>query len=391
MEVYILDDQFRRTTVIDRYESCIWTERHTAYGDFQLVIHSTPQNRIQLAKGTRLAMNNSKRVMTIENAENKDDSEGRSMLTISGRSLEGTELESRVVRLNMNGLNTDPNMVFPAAPPADALRALFDYIMVVGALSSADILPLYQSGTLYPVNTILEPDANVILSFPPMTLYKAIKDVCDAYGLGFRLYRGPDDSKLYFNIYTGDDRTSTQATLPAVIFAPDLENLTNMSEFSSIELYKNVVLVVAKYGSRWVYADEDAEVATGFNRKVAIVSASDIETTAGAALDAELEQRGKEELSKYKAIQAIDGELPANSPYRYGIDYELGDIVEMRNDDGLTNRMRVTEQIFVDDAQGERAYPTLAVDIFITPGTWFAWDASGVWDTAIGTWDEQLE
>jgi hypothetical protein len=296
-----------------------------------------------------------------------------------------------VVRLNMNGLETDPNMVFPAAPPADALRALFDYIMVVGALSPADILPMYQTGSLYPANTILEPDTNVILSFPPMTLYKALKDVCDAYGLGFRLYRGPDDSKLYFNIYTGDDRTSTQATMPAVIFAPDLENLTNMSEFSSIELYKNVALVVAKHGSRWVYADDDAEVAVGFDRKVAIVSANDIETVAGPDLDAELEQRGKEELSKYKAIQAIDGELPADSPYRYGIDYELGDIVEMRNDDGLTNRMRVTEQIFVDDAQGERAYPTLAVDIFIKPGTWFAWDASGVWDTAVGTWDEQLE
>jgi hypothetical protein len=391
MEVYILDDQFRRITVIDRYESCIWTERHTAYGDFQLVIHSTPQHRALLAKGTRLAMNNSKRVMTIENAENKDDSEGRSMLTVSGRSLEGTELESRVVRLNMNGLDTDPNMVFPAAPPAQALRALFDYIMVTGALSTADILPMYQSGSLYPVNTILEPEEDVILSFPPMTLYKAIKDICDAYGLGFRLYRGPDDSKLYFNIYTGDDRTSSQTTHPAVIFSPDLENLANMSEFSSIELYKNVALVVSKYGSRWVYADADAEVATGFDRKVAIVAANDIDTAAGAALDAELEQRGKEELSKYKAIQAIDGELTQDSAYRYGIDYELGDLVEMRNDDGLTNRMRVTEQIFVDDAQGEREYPTLAVDIFITPGTWFAWDANGVWDTAVGTWDEQLE
>jgi hypothetical protein len=390
MEVYILDDQLRRNAIIDRYESCIWTERYSAYGDFQLVIHSTPQHRVQLAKGTRLAMNKSKRVMVIENAENKDDSEGRSMLTVSGRSLEGTELENRVVRLNMNGLDTDPNMVFPAAPPAQALRALFDYIMVVGALSPADILPMYQSGTLYPVNTILEPEENVVLSFPPMSLYKAIKDICDAYGLGFRLYRGPDDSKLYFNIYTGDDRTSSQTTHPAVIFAPDLENLANMSEFSSIELYKNVVLVVAKFGSRWVYADADAVAATGFDRRVAIVQ-SNSDTPAGPDLDAELEQLGKEELSKYKAIQAIDGELTQDSAYRYGIDYELGDLVEMRNDDGLTNRMRVTEQIFVDDAQGEREYPTLAVDVFITPGTWFAWDANGVWDTAVGTWDEQLE
>lgn len=391
MEVYILDDQFRRNTIIDRYESCIWTERYSAAGDFQLVIHSTPQTRSQLTKGARLAMNNSKRVMTVENTENKDDSEGRSMLTVSGRSLEATEMENRAVRLNMNGLDTDPNMVFPAAPPADGLRALFDYIMVVGALSPADILPLYDAGTLYPTNTVAEPDTNVILAFPPMTLYKAIVDVCDAYGIGFRLYRGPDNSKLYFDIYTGDDRTSTQTTKPAVIFAPDLENLTNMSEFSSIELYKNVALVIAQHGSRWVYANADAVTASGFDRKVLVVDANDIDTPASIALNDELDQRGLEELSKYKPIQAIDGELPTNSPYRYGIDYELGDIVEMRNDDGLTNRMRVTEQIFVDDAEGERSYPTLALDIFIAPGTWASWDANGVWDTAIGTWDEQPE
>lgn len=386
MEVNILDDQFRRIAIIDRYESCIWTERYSAFGDFQLVIHSTQQTRSQLPKGTRLTINNSKRVMTIENAESKEDSEGRSLLTLSGRSLEGTEMENRAVRRDLDGTDAEPNFVLLSNPPATAMRSLFNYIMVTGGLDGKDILPFYDAGNLYPANTIAEPEDAVTLSFPPTTLYAAIKETCDAYGLGFRMYRGPDTSKLYFNIYTGNDRTSTQTTLPAVIFSPDLENLTNVSEFSSIELYKNVALVVAKFGSRWVYADEEAAGASGFARKVLIVDANDISTAAGSALDAELDQKGRQELSKYKAMQAIDGELPTNSKYRYGVDYELGDIVEMRNDDGLTNRMRVTEQIFVDDAQGERSYPTLALDIFVTPGTWYAWDTNGVWDTAPGVW-----
>lgn len=465
MEVYILDDQLRRIEVIDRYESCIWTERHATNGDFQLVIHSTTQNRNLLTKGTRLTTNTGKAVMTIENVENKDDSEGRSLLTVTGRSLEGTELENRVVRANLNGTDSDPNTILATNPPATALRALFKYIMVDGELDPADILPMYTPGSLYPANTVLEPDTPVDLSFPPMTLYQAISETCQAYGLGFRMYRGPDNGTIYFNIYTGDDRTSTQTTLPAVIFSPDLENLTNVSEFSSIELYKNVVLVVGKTRTKWVYADDDAAAATGFDRRVTIFTPTEIEldkygwtsamdnatdraievstnathdanlaklktntdmttaeetaikvyrTNAGltaqqqadltaafveydryrtdlAALDAALEQAGKEELSKYKALQAIDGEIPNFGSYRYGIDYQLGDIVEMRNDDGLTNRMRVTEQINVDDAQGERAYPTLALDIFITPGTWYSWDANGVWDTAVGTWDDQPE
>lgn len=389
MEVYILDDLLRRNTVVDRFESCIWTERLTVFGDFQLVIHSTPQARVQLAKGIRLATNNSKKVMVVENVENKEDSEGRQLLTVSGRSLEGTEFENRVVRRDMNGTETDPNFTLNTNTPAAVLRNLFNYIMVTGGISTADILPMYQTGSLYPASTIAEPTELVSLSFPPMTLYKALKDTCEAYGLGFRLYRGPDTSMLYFNIYTGDDRTSSQTTLPAVIFSPDLENLSNMSEFSSIELYKNVALIVGKFGSRWVYANDDAITATGFARRVLIVDANDIDLVAGTALDTALEQRGKEELSKHKALQAIDGELPGNSKYRYSIDYELGDLVELRNDDGVTNRMRVTEQIFVDDGEGERSYPTLALDVFITPGSWYAWDANGVWDTALGVWDDQ--
>lgn len=386
MEVYVLDDQLRRITVIDRYESCIWTERYSAAGDFQLVIHSTHQSRSQFPKGTRLAINGSTRVMTVENLENKDDSEGRSLLTLTGRSLEATELETRAFRRNMNGTETDPNFVVATNTPTNVVNSMFNFIMRDGSLNPADKLPFYQAGNLYPANTIAAPDQQITLSIPPMSLYQAIKETCEAYGLGFRLYRGPDTSKLYFNVYTGDDRTSTQTTLPAVIFSPDLENLTNVSEFSSIESYKNVALVIAKFGAAWVYADDEAVSATGFDRKVVVVDASDIDTAAGAVLAEKLQQRGKEELSKYRAMQAIDGELPTNSKYRYGSDYQLGDIVEMRNDDGLTNRMRVTEQIFVDDAQGERSYPTLAVDTFITPGSWYAWDANGVWDTAPGVW-----
>lgn len=386
MEVYILDDLLRRDTIIDRFESLIWTERYSAFGDFQLVIHSTIRSRSQLVEGTRLTVNGSTRVMVIENVENKDDSEGRSLLTVSGRSLESI-LEDRVVRRDLNGTTSDPNFVLDPNPPATAFRKLFDYICVDGILSSSDVIPMYQPGTLYPLNTIAEPEQEVIISLEPQSLYKALKDGCDAYGLGFRLYRGPDTSKLYFDIYTGDDRTSGQTTLNSVIFAPDLETLTNTAEFRSIENFKNVALMVAKNGSRWVYLNDDAATASGFDRRVVVVNVSDIDLADGQELQDALEQRGKEELSKHKPIQAMDGELPTNSSYVYGVDYQLGDLVEMRNEDGLTNRMRVTEQIFVDDSQGERSYPTLSLDEFITPGIWSSWDANGVWESAPGVWE----
>jgi hypothetical protein len=55
MEVYTLDSLLRRTTVVDVYQSLIWTERWIESGDFQLDIVSTPATRRLFAAGTKLA------------------------------------------------------------------------------------------------------------------------------------------------------------------------------------------------------------------------------------------------------------------------------------------------------------------------------------------------
>ena len=108
----------------------------------------------------------------------------------------------------------------------------------------------------------------------------------------------------------------------------------------------------------------------------------------GAEYDAALRQKGLEELAKHRPIIAFDGEIPQTGSYEYQKDYFLGDLVETRGADGLATNMRVTEQIFSSDAEGVRSYPTLTIDLLITPGSWYAWDGSQDWDNAEGTWDE---
>ena len=99
-------------------------------------------------------------------------------------------------------------------------------------------------------------------------------------------------------------------------------------------------------------------------------------------------QRGQEELAKNRQITVLDGELTSNSQYRYGIDYNLGDLVELRDEDGATSVMQVTEQIFVSDKEGDRAYPTLAVNALITPGTWLTYGDVEWDDFTTEHWDE---
>jgi hypothetical protein len=92
-----------------------------------------------------------------------------------------------------------------------------------------------------------------------------------------------------------------------------------------------------------------------------------------------LTARGVQELAKNNNITAFDGEIPEFSTYRYDVDYYLGDIIEVRNEDGVVNNVRVTEQIFSQDASGEKSYPTLSSRLVITPGVWAAWDSNQEW------------
>jgi hypothetical protein len=376
MEVYTLDPLLRREQVIDRFESLIWTERYKAFGDFELDIYSTLESRSLLKAGTLLAMNESHRVMTVETVEDGTDSEGRRMLSVKGRSLEATLLD-RVAKESLSDLTVSPKWTITDTPAAIA-RKIFHDICVTGVLDPLDKIPFINEGTFTPDDTVAEPIDPITVELEPMTVYDAISQICDIWNLGFRLLRQYDTSKLWFDIYSGSDRTTAQMILPQVVFTPELDNLQNTKELTSIGGAKNVAYVYSPAGFLKVYpVGVDPEV-EGFERRILVVNASDITAdnpdVAGALL-----QRGNEELAKNRIYQAFDGEINQNSLYKYGTHYNLGDIVETRNTDGVTNNMRVTEQIFVSDRDGERSYPTLTINTFINTGSWLSWLNNKVW------------
>lgn len=386
MEVYILDDFLRRTAVVDLYESLIWTDRYADKGDFELVVPSLSQHRRLLVPGKQLALTDSDRVMTIETSDIKTDSEGRTLLTATGVSLEQM-LEDRIATDGVSWMTESGKWVVPGTP-GNVCREIFKLICIDGALNIGDIIPFIQQGAYYPAGSIPETAQEFAFEIPIGTLYKAVQDICKMYDLGFRLVRAGDTSKLHFEIYTGDDRTTQQSVRTPVIFSPDLDNLQNVSEMMSIAGTKNMAYVFSKTSSLIVYGNDAGPDTAGFDRRVLHVDASDIDETDPAILDALMYQKGAEALAAHRPLTAFDGEINQYSKYKYMRDYRLGDLVEMRNSDGATNHMRVTEQIFVSDAQGDRSYPTLTFNRLITPGSWDSWgnetwdggDPDDVWD-----------
>lgn len=377
MELYTLDSLFRRNQVVDDFESLIWTERFSSMGDFEMHIRSTPGTRQLLQTDTRVAVNTSMRVGTIETVEDGTDADGKSILTVTGRSLESI-LTDRVAKDTMGSLTTDPKWVITGLPAAIA-RRIFNETCVTSLLAPGDAIPFYTPGNIMPTDTNPEPTQSVTIEIEPSSVYDAIKQICDLYDLGFRLIRNFDASQLYFNIYAGSNRTTQQSVLPPVVFSPSLDNLQNTTSLRSSAANKTVAYVFSPVGSTVVYAEGIDPEVEGFERRVLMVKADDITDPVPANATALMVQRGKDELSKNKSFAAFDGELSKNSNYKYGIDYNLGDMVEQRSIDNAVSLMRVTEQIFVSDGEGERAYPTLQVKLFLQPGTWQDWKYRRKW------------
>lgn len=532
MELYVLDDQMRRVTVIDSFISCVWTERYNDVGDLTLNMHSTLANRNLLVTGTMLAMNKSNRVMMVETVEDKTTQEGSQELVVTGSSLEYV-MEDRVARDSLDdGTTNDPSWAMTGLP-ASLARGVFQTIMIDGQLDVGDKLPFYHTGNLYPTDNIAEPADPITINVGLSSVLSAMKQICQTYDLGFRLCRNYDTSQIFFNVYSGNDRTSGQTVLPAVVFGPNLDNLMGSSYLTSMKQYKNVAYVFCPDGTAKVYDEGIDPSVAGFSRHVLMVNATDItfpdrtigpvyvvpdnqldavkaaqalttttslqkasydkipgldrlwpqdvvnintvivtafslttsqatsavsaqskagvtqdqknalitlaalgrvdssglsalntmlannvaltstektdipaalanqklfvtpaektliqtavtvsqayEPTEDAALNDLLTAKGLQELKKYNNITAFDGEVPQFTSYKYEIDYYLGDIVEVRNQDGVVNNVRVTEQIISQDAAGEKSYPTVSSRLVITPGVWAAWDGNQQW------------
>ena len=375
MELYILDSLNRREDVVDDFISLVWTERFSSIGDFELVVSNTLTNRLRFKSDVKLLLNESKRVMIIESIEKKVDEEYRHVLNISGRSLEKI-LDERVGYGSLSGLNTNPKWALTGTP-GNIARKMFHDICVAGILDTADIIPNIVEQNVFPTSTIAESTDLITMEFELASLYTSMKNVCDLYDLGFRLVRNAETSTVYFDVYAGCDRTSHQTNFPAVIFSQELDNLKGTSEFMSSASYKTVAYVITPIGSGKVYAIGVDPVSNGFDRRVLVVRADDL--TNAATLATDIQTRGNLELMKSRNLFAFDGEINESSGYKYGLDYNVGDIVEMRDVDGVVSNHRVTEQIFVSDAEGDRSYPTLSVNVFINPDSWLAWNYNKVW------------
>lgn len=397
MEVLILDSLLRPVDVVDQFESMIWAERRSRMGDFQLVTLSTFSNRKRFAAGTWIMITESWRIMEIMTIDEKVNEDGVRILDIKGFEITHI-LKARLALKAVEPSGVAPVWLIPPLSAPNVMRHIFGEICSAGRVSEDDIIPFIFDGNLYPGDTIDEPTELIDWEQKPDTVLAALEELADIYDMGFRLYKDPNLSKLYFNVYAGSDRTSAQTEVPAVIFAHDLENLQNTTDFVDLSEAYNVVRVMYTHTLPGPPEVEETltfevydgiELPEGFNRRVKLLVVSTIPEEITDITEFLL-RAAQDELMKHRPVSAFDGEISPNSQLKYERDYYMGDLVELRSSTGGTAYMRVEEYIFVQDKQGERSYPTLAAKEYKTPGTWDSWKYDVEWDLfPEETWDEQ--
>lgn len=388
MEIHILDKLLRPIDVVDVFESMIWVERNRAKGDFELVTLATVTNKRRFVAETWISIAQSDRVMEVQRADEAINADGRRVLTVKG--IEIVDILDRRGALQKIAGVISPTWLITAKTPGDTMRYIFDEICRNGTVSANDVIPFITAGNLYPADSIAEPADLIEWEQKPATVYGALKELADIYDLGFRLYKDPNLSKLYFNVYAGSDRTSNQDVLPPVVFSTDMENLDSTTEFSDISTVYNVIQVVYTHKDDVdpeldvaemveVY-ENDIQPPSGFERRVKMILVTSIPEGV-VDIPAFLIAAGKDELMKSRPIVAFDGEITQYSQFVYGRDYYLGDLVEQRGDAGATSFMRVEEYIFVEDMSGQRSYPTLMTEKFVSSGSWKSWKYAVNWNS----------
>lgn len=96
MDVTILNTNLDAVSIVDTYESFIWTDRYYAYSDFELYEAMREGLLDYIKQDYYLQSKESEHVMIVEKIQITSDTEDSNHVTVTGRSLESI-LDRRIV------------------------------------------------------------------------------------------------------------------------------------------------------------------------------------------------------------------------------------------------------------------------------------------------------
>ena len=377
-ELYLLDSKLNKIHVIDTYLSVLWVSRYNAVGDCELVISASMQNFQKIQESKYIVRDDDDMACEINKIEIKTDEENGNQLIISGTDIKNI-LYQRIVekQTNFNGL-------------------VEDYIITL--IEDSIINPTNMDRKIE--NFVLDTKKGCSETIKQQVTYnnvgEKIEELCKQYGWGFKVTI--KDKKFVFTLFKGEDKSEY------ITFSPEYDNISTTDYVKDNTNIKNVALVAGEgegvdraitiIGSgkgierREMYIDEKDTSSTieydelilryPGGKQVTINSiiyyqvnevniatiTKDEEgeiTNVKLCKDIYLESlknTGYEKMSEYKSVTSFVGEVIIGMTYTYKKDYNLGDIVNIVNEYGISINARISEIVESKEEEGYKMEPT---------------------------------
>lgn len=337
MEISVYDKSFNKIAIIDNYTSAIFCKRYFEIGALDLQVEATTENLSIFKKDYFITRNDDDTVYRIKAIELNTQAEKDNSLIIGAVDCKSI-LGQRIMYLREDYSGTVENYI----------RLIINMNIIGGGYAEREI----KNFALKDAKGFTETTRQ---KFSYRNLADEVIGICKSYGYGWKVTL--EKGWFYFDLYKGVNRSKEQTENPPIIFSPEYDNLTSSKyNFDETE-YKNVAIVLGAGDG-----EDDSELSRvrvivnndmkGLDRYETFVDSSiSQDDTTISEFQNQLKSQGRDELSKLMTTISFEGEVVADS-YIYKTDYDIGDIVTVTNEYGISVNARIVEVVETWDNEG---------------------------------------
>lgn len=353
-DVLVYNDNWELQTVVDNYESLVWTDKAKECGDFELYMYYDPDIWKMIKLGTFLRIQDSEHTMMVDKRDLKDTFEDTPRMIFTGKSMEYIT-SRRVVYKQIDVTDTPGNIV----------NKLLDENCIDGPFLKQfapdptnhdkkyrGITGLYRDESNWKQEL---GDVSISKQYLGQNIYEAVSELVKTYSspMCYIFVHHTDDHKWRWRLGTGVNRSWNQGTNEWVTFSSDFNNLKSSEFIQDNEKYANAFYITG------------ADPGDGKPRVTVPIERTDNDTPQGGFISGmkriekwidgsnvklkddnnkdvpfqiyvnELLSYGHASMREYVTETNFVGDVDPNVQWTYMKDYNIGDIVNVI--DGMGN------------------------------------------------------
>ena len=342
----VLNPSLQTTKIIFEFISCIWTSQYYGTGEFELVVPYTEENLSALSVGNYVVKNNTNEIAVIEKVRYEYSPNEGGKLIASGRM--AISLLDRRLMYSFSPSTHHPNVFTYCAQGGN----MEDYARQTVKLQAIEP---YAGGSARVISNLLlgtdhgyTETANKRIS-TYLNLYSALTSFLATKGMAHRITFDAAATKLRYEVYKGTDRSSS------MVFSRNLENLLSFAYETDSTEWKNLIYIAGDGEglTRFVTSTTMNGYVTGTERREVLYEASSSreDGVTDASYNSLIINEAKQECKTLNKTKNIEAEIDLiNSGYEFGTDYNVGDIILIR--DIVDFKPRITTVIESQSADG---------------------------------------